>query len=307
MENKIFITVLLASYNSSKTIYETLDSIMMQKGPSLEVIVCDDGSEDFDGAAIREYVKKKRPQLELTLLHQPQNIGTVRNLNAGLDLARGEWVMTLAADDCFAEADSITHLLQRAEKFGCRWVTAKTALCDEKLIQSGQSVPAEEIDRAINEKNHKKLLFALCKGCCLAAGGTIYQTQMLKEMGGFDEDYRLTEDWPLFIKQVRQGILPAVTEKEVVLHRSGGVSRKKAGKNFAYQKDLITVLRKEVVPYLDTMDKDKKTHISRVVKEKELSFTFRFGCKNQFSRLVWSMRHPCFIVRKIFRKREKIC
>ena len=72
MENKIFITVLLASYNSSKTIYETLDSIMMQKGPSLEVIVCDDGSEDFDGAAIREYVKKKRPQLELTLLHQPQ-------------------------------------------------------------------------------------------------------------------------------------------------------------------------------------------------------------------------------------------
>jgi len=301
------VTILLAAYNSGKTIYETLNSITEQDYPNLQLIVCDDGSSDFDQEKTEAFLRGKRPSMEWILLHQPENVGTVRNLNAGLEKADGTWVMTLAADDLFASADSVSSIVSAAQTGDARWVVAKTALCDEKMIRSGKSEPSEKVAEMIRKKDRQQLLFALCQNCCLPSGGNLYRLQDLKSKGGFDETYRLTEDWPLFLSLLREGAVPVLTEKEAVLHRFGGVSRKKAGKNFVYQKDLITVLQREVMPYLEELPREEKKRMQRYIQEKELGFSFRFHCKNKVEQLLWAICHPGFFLRKLKHRREKIC
>ncbi len=301
------VSILLAAYNSGKTIEASIRSVLSQSYPNLQMILCDDGTKGFDSEKIEYFVQKQSSRVEVKIIHQPQNVGTVRNLNAGLKLADGEWIMLLAADDCFASEQAVEHLMERVQKNERQWAVARTALCDEQLISHSWSVPVKEVSYNILAGNTKALYQQLCTGCCLPAVGSVYKANLLKEMGGFDETYRLTEDWPIFLKLVRRGLLPAISDEDLVLHRFGGVSWKNAGKNFTYQNDLITVLRKEVAPHIKLLDERGQTIVRKLIRDKEAGFAFRFSCHTRAEKLLWAMKHPIFIIRKIFRKREKIC
>jgi len=306
MSNWPKVSVLLAAYNSGKTIKESIQSVLSQSYPNLQLIICDDGTKGFDEKEIEAFVREQNSGAELKIVHQPENVGTVRNLNAGLKQADGAWIMLLAADDRFWSERAVERLMEQLRESGRQWIVARTALCDEQLVPRGWSVPSKEVCDSIVAGDDKALYLNLCTGCCLPAVGSAYQTELLKRLGGFDETYRLTEDWPLFLKLVRQGLVPAVSEEELVLHRFGGVSRKNAGKNFAYQHDLITVLRREVSPYADLLDERGQEIVRRLIQDKEAGFEFRFSCHTKGEKILWAMRHPFFMLRKTFRKREKM-
>lgn len=301
------VSILLAAYNSGKTITETIQSILFQSYPNLQLILCDDGTEEFDSEIIRYFVQQQNSRVAVQIVHQPQNIGTVRNLNAGLKLADGEWIMLMAADDCFVSDRAVEYLMERVWESGRQWAVAKTALCDEQLVPRGWSIPTKEVSDNIAAGDTKALYLQLCTGCCLPAAGSVYKTELLRQMGGFDETYRLTEDWPIFLKLVRRGLVPSISRENLVLHRFGGVSRKNAGKNFAYQHDLITVLREEVAPHINMLDERGQKIVRKLLRDKEAGFEFRFSCYTRADKLLWAMKHPLFMFRKIFRRREKIC
>ena len=301
------VSVLLAAYNSGKTIQESVKSVLGQSYSNLQMIVCDDGTKDFNQRELEKFIQRQGSSAEGKIVHQSENVGTVRNLNAGLEQADGEWIMLMAADDCFASDYAVESLMKQVQESGRRWAIARTRLCDEQLTPREWSLPLPEVEAKITAGDVKATYLRLCLGCCLPAGGSIYRAELLREMGGFDEIYRLTEDWPLFLKLVRRGCLPAVSTDELVLHRFGGVSRKDAGKNYAYQHDLITVLRQEVAPHIGFLDEEGQEVVRELLHEKELGFAFRFSCRTKMEKLLWMMRHPLFILKKLLRKREKIC
>lgn len=301
------VSVLLAAYNSGKTIRESIQSVLSQRYPSLQLIVCDDGTRDFDQKNLENFIREQFPLAWVKVIHQPENVGTVRNLNAGLRQADGEWIMLMAADDCFMTERAVERLMIQVCGSGREWAIAQTALCNEELVPSGLSIPTSEMVVDIAAGNIGTLYLRLCTGCCLPATGSVYKADLLARLGGFDETYRLTEDWPLFLKLVRQGLMPAISGEELVLHRFGGVSRKNPGKNYAYQHDLITVLRKEVAPHIGLLDREGQKTVCRLICEKELGFEFRFSGKTKTEKLVWIMRHPLFMLKKLLGKREKIC
>jgi len=300
------VSVLLAAYNSGKTIKESIRSVLSQSYPDLQLIICDDGTKEFHEEEIKLFAREQNAHATVKVIHQPENVGTVRNLNAGLKQADGDWIMLMAADDCFASERSIECLIERGQESGQQWVVARTALCDEQLSPRGWSLPSKEVSDILAAGDLEALYLRLCTGCCLPVVGSAYKTELLRQLGGFDETYRLTEDWPLFLKLVRQGILPTVSEEELVLHRFGGVSRKNAGKNFAYQHDLITVLRKEVAPHIDLLDEQDQKTVRRLLRNKEAGFEFRFSCHTNGEKVLWMMQHPFFMFCKIFQKREKM-
>lgn len=294
------VSILLAAHNSGKTIRKSIQSVLTQSYPNLQLILCDDGTEGFNGKEIEYFIQQQNSHVAVQIVHQPQNIGTVRNLNAGLKQVGGEWVMLLAADDCFASNQAVEHLMERVQESGRQWAVARTALCDEHLIPCGWSVPTEVVFNDVVNGDAKALYLHLCTGCCLPAGGSLYSAHLLTELGGFDETYRLTEDWPIFLKLVRRGLMPAVSEKDLVLHRFGGVSRKRAGKNSTYQHDLITVLREEVAPHIDLLDEHGQKIVRKLIRDKEAGFEFRFSCHSRMAKLFWAMEHPIFMLRKVF-------
>lgn len=97
--NQPAISVIVPMFNSERHVLETLQSIAVQTLRNLEVIVIDDGSTDKSVALVEEFITHdERFQL---ITEAPQgSAGAARN--AGLRMARGEYLAFLDADDLFA-------------------------------------------------------------------------------------------------------------------------------------------------------------------------------------------------------------
>ena len=91
-------SIVSAVYNVGRYLGEFIDSVDRQTFPSeaFEVIVVDDGSTD-DSRSLLEAWRERRPDL-VTVISQ-ENGGQARARNAGLELARGEWVTFTDPDD----------------------------------------------------------------------------------------------------------------------------------------------------------------------------------------------------------------
>jgi succinoglycan biosynthesis protein ExoO len=92
------VSVLIAAYNAGPFLHRAVRSALDQTSPPLEVLIVDDGSTDNTAEVARELALAYL-SVHLVLLHK--NGGPAKARNAGLDVARGEWVAVLDADDAF--------------------------------------------------------------------------------------------------------------------------------------------------------------------------------------------------------------
>jgi glycosyltransferase involved in cell wall biosynthesis len=100
------LSVVVPTYNCGPFIGRTLESVLCQPGPAPELIVIDDGSTDATADVLR-------PFLSRIVLERQSNQGVAIARNRGMDLARGEWLMFLDADDVLEEG-SLGRLLAGA-------------------------------------------------------------------------------------------------------------------------------------------------------------------------------------------------
>jgi peptidoglycan-N-acetylglucosamine deacetylase len=101
------VSVVIAAFNEEKVIARTLDAVLANHYPDLEIIVVDDGSSDGTSAAVRSRFAD-HPQVRL--LHQ-DNAGKAAALNRGIAQASGDIIIALDADTLFAR-DTISKLVQ---------------------------------------------------------------------------------------------------------------------------------------------------------------------------------------------------
>jgi len=86
------VTTVVPVFNGARYLAETLESLLAQTFPAIEILVVDDGSTDESSAVASGYSPR------VTLLRQ-DNRGQAAALNAGLAAARGDFVSFLDADD----------------------------------------------------------------------------------------------------------------------------------------------------------------------------------------------------------------
>lgn len=91
------VSVLMPVYNAQAYLREAVDSILAQTFRDFEFLVVDDGSTDRSAAMIRSY---RDPRIRF--VQNAQNLRLAATLNKGLDLARGEYVARMDADDVSA-------------------------------------------------------------------------------------------------------------------------------------------------------------------------------------------------------------
>jgi len=83
--------------NGELSIRKSLDSIVRQNYSNIEIILCDDGSTDRTFEIISEF--KNSNTIDIIILRNTCNIGLPSSLNRCLEIARGEYVARLDADD----------------------------------------------------------------------------------------------------------------------------------------------------------------------------------------------------------------
>lgn len=88
------VTVLMPVYNAETFLREAIDSILAQTLTDFELLVIDDGSADGSADVVRSYGDAR-----IRLVSNEQNLKLTATLNRGLDMARGEYVARMDADD----------------------------------------------------------------------------------------------------------------------------------------------------------------------------------------------------------------
>ncbi len=88
------ISVVMPVYNGEKFLREAIDSILNQTFSDFEFIIINDASTDSTEDIIKSYDDKR-----IVYLKNSSNLGVACSLNNGLDIARGEYIARMDADD----------------------------------------------------------------------------------------------------------------------------------------------------------------------------------------------------------------
>ncbi len=220
-----FVSVRVITYNSSKTVIETLDSIYNQTYPNIELIISDDCSKDDTVAICREWVNQHKERFARTeILTVPQNTGVSANINRSEKACQGVWIKGIAGDDILlpncvqecmdyvAEHPDTIYLFGRQEAFG-----ASQERCDEVNGYFDYS-----FFTMTPEKQLHQLIF---KGNCVPATAVFYHRLKAQKTGvKNDERIPLLEDWPKWINLLRAGVKFHFIDKVLVKYRVGGIS-----------------------------------------------------------------------------------
>lgn len=105
MEKNFNVSIIIPVYNAEDYIKETLESIEKQKfNDQIEVLLINDGSEDDSVNIIESFIKKNsRDNIYYTVYNDGENLGQGARRNLGIDLAQGETILFLDADDFLVE------------------------------------------------------------------------------------------------------------------------------------------------------------------------------------------------------------
>lgn len=125
MENKV--SIILPVYNVENYLRETLDTIVAQTFTNLEIICINDGSTDSSGEILREYAERDTR----FIIEDQANAGPAAARNRGLDMATGEFVMMLDADDLY-DPELIRTAHDRAVQTRCDMIVVRSMEFDDE-------------------------------------------------------------------------------------------------------------------------------------------------------------------------------
>lgn len=219
------VSVPLVTYNSAKTIIETLESIKAQTYSNLELIISDDCSTDDTVELCREWMEQNKLRFVRTeIITVDKNTGVAGNCNRAEAACTGEWVKGIAGDDllmpnCVQECmdyvvehpDTI-YLFSRCKAFGA----------DEEYCEGIDKVFDYSFFTQAPEQQLHRLIF---DGNCVPATTNFYHRERALQIGiKVDERIPLIDDWPRWINLLRAGVKFHFIDKVLVKYRVGGIS-----------------------------------------------------------------------------------
>ncbi len=98
------ISIITVSYNSSKTIRDTINSVLEQDYPNIEYIIVDGLSADGTHEIVTSYGSR------ISKFISEDDKGLYDAMNKGIDMATGEVIGIINSDDLYANSNVITKI-----------------------------------------------------------------------------------------------------------------------------------------------------------------------------------------------------
>lgn len=198
MSRDLTVSVIIPVYNGAAFVADAIGSVIAQlHHHALEVIVVDDGSTD-DSAAAAEGCRTGCGPVALRV-ERRANGGPAAARNTGLSLVRGSVVAFLDADDLYLPG-KFERQLSRLEAWPDR----------EIVIGRREYVALDGHVAALPPGTQEHL--ALQLGCSL------FRREVFDRVGGFDETFRICDDWDWFMRARELGVA-LLLHDDLVLHQ----------------------------------------------------------------------------------------
>jgi glycosyltransferase involved in cell wall biosynthesis len=195
------VSIIIPMYNAAPWIKETLESVARQTYPKkdIEVIVVDDQSTDGSPDIARSVFEEH--SLNGRVIPHERNGGCGAPRNAGFEVATGDWVNFLDADDLLAPRKLELQMACAAQATGDVAVVYSPwrhySLLDGKWQPSGPL-----IGPIVDDEPVLRILEEFYFGY---VGPTLIRSSFVSKIGGFDGSLRLGEDYDLMLRAAMAG------------------------------------------------------------------------------------------------------
>lgn len=227
------VSVVVVTYNSEKYILETLNSIRLQSYSNIELIISDDCSVDNTVDICCKWLEENSARfVNADMVPSVKNKGTSAACNIGLRKARGEWIKYCAGDDTLKQeciSDNILWLMNNPEskvlfsgvdlyrdnfedKNFIRTIP-DDPFCSDGVFAYGRDSSSQYRRLLVSDKIH-------------FTPSSFLNREVLNSVGGFDERFKILEDYPLWLNITKSGHKLYFMNKSTVNYRqhSGAIN-----------------------------------------------------------------------------------
>ena len=243
---KPLVSVVVVTFNSSKYISETLDSVKEQTYNSIELIITDDCSTDSTVEICTSWFEKNSSRFISTkLITSEQNTGITANRNRGCFAAHGKWIKHVDGDDKLYPAcveDYIKYVSDNPSK--------NIVFSPLKVFGEGDLAKWNLLLRTnfkyVFSLAPRDFKILLCKICLFPAPSLFINAEYFRAVGGYDESIRDLEDWPFWIKSAFNGARFAYLDTNEVYYRisPSSLSQSVNGVNPRYREAMKQIEKK---------------------------------------------------------------
>lgn len=198
------LTVIIPTFNRADYLKESISSVLSQTFTDFELIVIDDGSTDHTGEVMPEF-----PEIQYVACAVNSGVSHARNI--GIGLARGRYICFLDSDDLW-----VKNKLEMQIRWMESHADCQVCYTDEIWIRKGVRV---------NQMNkHRKYsgdIFPHALPLCIVSPSSVLmRSSLFDEVGTFDEDMPVCEDYDLWLRISLKYPVHFIDEKLIV--KQGG-------------------------------------------------------------------------------------
>lgn len=210
MNKPPFFSVITASFNSEKTIFKTIESLLNQTYTNFEYIIIDGNSNDSTLEIIKSFEGKfKEKNIPYKFISEPDK-GIYDAWNKGINLSAGEWISFVGSDDSYNSNALLNYneILQSSNTIN--FICSKIEIVDEnwnKLKTYGEPFSKEKLTR--------KMSFAQV--------GAFHKRDLFSLVGDFDVNYKIVGDFDFYLR-AKDVIIPHFTPSCLAKMMNTGIS-----------------------------------------------------------------------------------
>ena len=230
------ISIITATYNSGKTVGDTLKSVLAQTYHDYELLVVDGASKDNT----LEVVKKMEPLFEgrMRYISEPDK-GIYDAMNKGIRMATGDVIGILNSDDFYTSDDALACIARTLEKEKVDAVYGDIHYVDD-----------EDLKKCVRYYSSKPFRRWMMRLGFMPAHPSFYcRKEVYEKYGAFDaENYRVAADFEnllrlIFVNKIKTHYI----NKDFVTMRTGGASSSGLESHKRIMRDHLKALKKNGV------------------------------------------------------------
>ena len=243
MKNPL-VSVCLMSYRDLEYMDECLNSIFAQTYDNIELVISNDGHEDFCIDSVKSNVNKKAgPNIKnLIVSKNSQNLGINKHQNVMLDLSAGEYIAFLACDDIFNNKHVIEDVVKGFDSLpeDVMHIVGQVRVMNHDMSEVKYLQVSDSKRKIINETPPYELYRNYLVLNSFMPMDGVYKREAFSNFGRFVEDYLMLSSWQNPINYARQGMRTYCMDITIYDKRLGGISKRELCSEDLSQKALIS-------------------------------------------------------------------
>lgn len=254
-----WVSVICLCYNQERFVSEAIRSVLNQSYPNVQLIVVDDSSTDNSVNVIKSALASNP---EVHFLALTENLGNCRAFNKGLALAKGLFIIDLAADDVLLPGrieTGVTTLVQKGSSYGVHF-------SDAEIIDEYGTHLYNHSDRFPHQTVPQGDVYAdVIKRYFICPPTVMFTRQVAEVLGGYDETLAY-EDFDFWVRSSRA--FKYVYSPDVLVKRrvSGNALGLKQFRFFSRHSESTYRVCEKILRLNNTREEQKALH-QRIVYE----------------------------------------